>query len=321
MATAIEEVIRRLPMVAAVMGEEWLLQNREWAEGFIIGPRLAWYGQLEGDLAALGAQVALEKLISGYRAPLRDKAQIQKTIFEVHGAALLAAAAARVELHVPRGDGSGKNFDLRAEIRGHPVNAECKTRKDEFPFNLPPEPAGPAGITSHAGVRETMDPHDAAELGIKPKPGTPGLHHIETPESTVIRQLLLDGLSQLPDSGYNLILFGDIEGHRDNLEDALLGTEVTRFRRNPETRQVIAVSARAPTGAFSAGPAGEPFRLLGGVLWIRLWRDGDVLGRAYMPCPNPNARPPLPRDVIEAIVAVMNEWARPQEAREPETEG
>ncbi len=307
---AIEEVIRQLPMVAAVMGEEWLLQNREWAEGFIIGPRLAWYGQLDGDLVALGGHVALEKLISCYRASLRDKAQIQKTIFEVHGAALLAAAATRVELHVPRGDGSGKNFDVRAEIRGRPVNAECKTRKDEFPFNVPPDLEGPRGVTYHAAVRATMDPHDAAALGMQTGQRDPGFHYINTPESTVIRQLLLEGLQQLPHSGCNLLLFGHIEGDRYCLEEALLGSEFLGARRDRETGRCDFIPDRAPTGAFSTGPAGDPFQSLSGVLWIRLWPHVGILGRSYRLYENPRASLALPGQVVDAIKGLIEECAQ-----------
>ncbi len=164
----LEEMLDQLPRLVAAMGEAWLRRNRAWVEPFIV-QRLPWYQQLERDLTTLEAHVGPQKLIKCYRDSLRDKPQIQKSIFEIHGAALLATAATNVRLHVPRGNGSRKNFDLWAEIREHPINAESKTRKDEFPFNLSPESEEPAGS------RETIDPHDAADLGIEAMPRTPGL--------------------------------------------------------------------------------------------------------------------------------------------------
>ncbi|MCZ7625043.1 MAG: hypothetical protein C3F12_10765 [Candidatus Methylomirabilota bacterium] len=306
----IEEIMRHLPTLAAVMGEAWLRSRRGWAETFIV-LRLPWYEQLEKDLAILEAHVGLQKLIACYRASLHDMRQVQKTIYEVHGAALLANGATQVGLHVPLHPGTKSNFDVWAEVRGHPVNAESKTRKDEFPFKLPSESEDSIGITSYMGSRATLDPHDAVDLGLNFKPATADPPDMDTPESTVIRQLLLDGLSQLPDEGCNVIIFGHIEGHRIDFEEALWGTELVRYRSGQETRKPTRIRIRAPTGAFCPGEAGVPFQSLSGVLWVSMCRDGDVLERAYKLYVNPNARPPLPGDVIEALDYGMRQWATP----------
>ena len=135
----LEEIINHLPNVSALTGLEWLHRKRDWAEEFI-GDRLPWYEQLENDITVLKGHLNIQKLASCYRDGLRNQFQIQKTIFEIHGAALLTSAATQIDLHVPRGDGSGRNFDIWARVGGYPVNGEFKTRKDQFPFNVPPEP-------------------------------------------------------------------------------------------------------------------------------------------------------------------------------------
>lgn len=130
------ELKRYLPNVTNVLGESWLCANRRWAQQFIAA-RIKWYEQTEADLALLNTRVDSARLIACYRTLLRDRPQIQKGIYEIHGAAFLSAEATRVSLHVPRGDSSRRNFDICVEIQGHTVNADSKTRKDEFPFNLP----------------------------------------------------------------------------------------------------------------------------------------------------------------------------------------
>ncbi len=310
----IDTIVKQLPQLAAVMDKTWLHRHRHWAEDFI-GPRLPWYRQLESDLASLQPKVSRQKLIACYQKSLRNEPEIQKTIYEIHGAAFLAKVATGVRLHVPRKGDTGPNFDIQAEIQGCSVNAECKTRKDEFPFNVPPDSEDPRGVTHHAAVRATMDPHDAAELAMQTGPTAPGLHYIDTPASTVIRQILLEGLGQLPERGCNLVIFGHIEGFRHDLEDALWGTPFVGGRRNPETGKSTFVQDRAPTGAFSPGPAGQPFQSLSGVLWVCLWRGVGVLGRAYKLYTNPNARVPLPTDVIEAIDALTEQWATPTQTQ------
>ena len=305
----IQELIQRLPKFASVLGELWIHQNKVWVDTFI-NPRLPWYDQLEKDLGCLESRVGMQKLNSCYRNTLRNQPQTQKTIYEIHGAAFLAATAAQVDLHVPRGDGSGKNFDVWAEIGGQYINADCKTRKDEFPFNLPKESSdSEKGVSSHWGLRETMDPHDAAEMGIQAERRSSDFHHIETPESTVIRQILLDGLSQLPESGCNMIIFGHIEGDRRNLENALYGTEIFGIKKDLQARKFTVEPIRALTGAFAHGQAGEPFSSLSGVLWVRLFKSfKSPLFRAYKLYLNPYANTPLSKDFQKAIEMIAKAW-------------
>src|SRR5713101_3173651 len=114
---AIEWIMDQLSKPTDIMGVKWLHENQRWAELFIMRRR-PWYEQLERDLTTLlGAKVTPNKLISCYRDMLRDKPQILSTIFEIHGASLLATAATQVVLHVPRGNGSEENFDVQAKIR------------------------------------------------------------------------------------------------------------------------------------------------------------------------------------------------------------
>ena len=299
-----------MPSFAAVIGEEWLYRNHDWVEEFM-SCRFPWFEQLDKDIGILSGCLNIEKLISCYRGFLRNQSQIQKIIFEIHGAALLASAATQIDLHIPRGDGSGRNFDIWAKIGGFPVNAESKTRKDQFPFNLP-----------SGGFRDMMDPHDAADLGIERRNPVDGFPYITTPESTVIRQILLDGLGQLPATGYNLIIFGHIEGDRRNLEDALYGTEFIEQRIDRENKKVTFSCKWAPTGAFDKGSPGDLFRSANGVLWIRLMPlapDSDVLGRAYKLYLNPCSTP-LPNEVTELLNTVIKQWTTVKEESEESNE-
>ena len=303
----IEEIIGRFPNLGSVVDETWMRREAVPVEA-LINPRLPWFDQLEKDLSLLETRVGHQKLIACYRAPLRDRPQIQKAIFEIHGAALLASIATEVALHVPRLGGSAKNFDVGVEILGSKINVEAKTRKDEFPFNFPGKSRGAAGTMEHFGVRATVDPHDAAELGIATTQQHPGGDFVPTPESTVIRQILQDGLSQLPEQGCKLILFGHIDGDRNNLERALFGEEIMHLYRNHGTGEVKSKWDLTPTGAFGGGQEGDPFRSLSGVLWIRLWKHGSEIGHAYKLYPNPNALSPFASKLTEAIETQMKQW-------------
>ena len=302
----VSKLKKHLPNVMNVLGDTWLDKQNGWIRKFI-SSRIKWYEQTEADLALLRIRIDLKRLIFCYRTLLRDRPNIQKGMYEIHGAALLSAIADQVDLHVPRGDGSHRNFDVRVEIAGCAVNADSKTRKDEFPFNLPKK-TGSSKVATHTGVRATIDPHDATDLGLGVKQPE-DLHYIDTPESTVIRQLLVDGLAQLPQSGCNLIIFGHIEGQRLSLEDALFGAEFLGIRKNLETRKVITEWVRSPTGAFGRGPEGDPFRTLSGVLWVRLFKSFDSdLFRAYKFYVNPHAVVCVPDNVKTAIEKIAKEW-------------
>lgn len=304
----VSEIKTNLPHVADVLGEIWIKAQYRWLLRFIAS-RIKWYAQAEADLQLLCTRINPARVRSCYRALLRDRRQVQKCIYEIHGAAFLSTIATRVELHVPRGDNSGRNFDVRVEIEGHTVNADSKTRKDEFPFNLSKRKSSSKGHID-AGVRATIDPHDAMELGLGVKRPS-DFNYINTPESTVIRQTLLDGLTQLPQPGCNLIIFGHIEGQQRNVEDALFGAAILKLRKNLKTRQIDPEWVRSPTGAFGRGPEGEAFRGLSGVLWVRLFKTFDSdLFRDYKLYLNPHANVCIPGDVQRAIEKSAKEWVR-----------
>ena len=238
------------------------------------------------------------------QSPLLNRSEIQKVMFEVHGTALLAASASNIDLHVLRGDGTNRNFDVLATIEGTAVCADAKTRKDEFPFNLPE--AEEAGI--HGGSRATMDRHDAADIGATKQQVNNGPNHNPNPESTVIRQILGSALAQLPEYGCNMVLFGQIEGDHENLVDALFGTLYVEAGLDGNTAQYFTRERRMQNGAFTAPDSAELFGALTAVLWFRLWRDGDRIKGCYRGHANPKAQVPLPDNVRERLDEVIKAW-------------
>lgn len=316
----IEELITHLPNFSAVIGERWLCQKCDWGEDFI-SDCLPWYEQLENDIGILKGHLNIQKIASCYRASLRDQSQTEEAIFEIHGAAFFSSVATEIDLHVPRGDGSGSNFDIWAKVKGYSINAECKTRTDQPLLKFPAEPDPESGLPVYVADRETMDPHDANDLGIELARPVDVLHHIAIPESTVIRQILLEGLGQLPSTGYNLFIFGHRRGDRRNLERALYGTEFAQRQMDPKTKRVTFPLKLAPTGAFDRGPAGEPFKGLNGVLWVRLmplWLGDNSIGRAYKLYLNPCSTP-LPNEVTESLNVVIDHWTTMKEEKSEES--
>jgi hypothetical protein len=306
----LEEITKQIPTVTTVIGETWLNQNRNWAEGYI-SSRLSFYKQLEADLTIITQKAIGRRSIMSYRDPLHDKPNIFKAIYEIHGAALLAAAASKIELHVPQGDSGGKNFDIRADIAACSVNAECKTRTDNFPFNFPKTQEGPGEVPGHFASRATVDPHDATELGLGSRENNPPDYHYDPiPESTRVRQILIEGISQLPDSGCNLILLGQIAGDREDVERALYGAEVCDFITNLETKETTSEWRRIPTGAFGRGKEGEAFHSLSGVLWFRLSEFNNSFGRFYEFYQNPNATMLIPLEVSERLQCVISQMKK-----------
>lgn len=296
----VDEIILAFPLLTSVLGEKWLRQNL-WYEEFI-SLRLEWYEQLERNLRSLVFRVGLQSLRKCYGSMLRDQKSIWTTLYEINGVSLVGEASTSLEIHVPRGDSSGRNFDAKACINGTELNMECKTRKDDFPFNMPTILVGSERIPIHSGSRSTLDPHDAAELGL-------GFDYPEndpsfktTPASTEVRQIMSEGLAQLPASGCNLILFGEL-GFSTNRDEALFGSELFHFQRDVATREYPAYCTRTPTGAFCYGPPGEPFRQLSGLLWFKLFSAFGY--KLYL---NPNAISPLPDEVVTALGDVIRQW-------------
>jgi hypothetical protein len=300
----IDQITAQLPTVVRVLGDAWL-RGEAWMVDFI-DQRLPWYGRLETDLARLvAAGIPEARLISSYRHSLRTRPEIQKCIYEVHAAALLSECASSVELHAPKGDGSNRNFDIAVEIESTDIAVEVKTRKDEFPFNIPVNDEG-----VHGGSRATMDQHDAASLGF-PSGGPPESTHRATPESTVVKQILQEALAQLPAGRCSIVVVGQIEGDIHNLEEALFGTEYVEMARRSDTGEHVTRWLRAPNGAFNS--SGDEFNGIGGVIWIRLWRDGEQLNAAYRGYRNDRACSPLPDAVRLRLDAILRSRAQPGE--------
>ena len=298
----VDEIILAFPLLTSVVREKWLHQNL-WYEDFI-SLRLEWYEQLERNLRSLVPKVGLQSLRKCYGSMLRDQKSIWTTLYEINGVSLMGEASTSLEIHVPRGDLSGRNFDAKACINGTELNMECKTRRDDFPFNMPTILEGPERIPIHSGSRSTLDPHDAAELGL-------GFDYPEndpsfktTPASTEVRQIMSEGLAQLPASGCNLILFGEL-GVSTNPDEALFGSELFHLQRDVATREYLAYCTRTPTGAFCYGPSGEPFRQPSGLLWFKLF---GAFGSEYKLYLNPNATSPIPDDVVTALGGIIGQW-------------
>lgn len=200
-------------------------------------------------------------------------------------------------------------------IRGLPVNVECKTRTDDFPFGGQPNDEG-----IYAGTRATIDPNVAEDAGLRFNSQGVEPPHTDMPESTVIQERLLKGLAQLPDAGCNLIVWGEIEGRRENMEGALYGTEMIRSSPNQADPTVPFVPYRLPTGAFSPGDAGVHFRTLSGVLWVQLRRNGDFIQKNYRLYRNPNTIVQLPENLIQYPAQLLQDREPPQDRSRSESD-
>lgn len=301
-----DDLNRELPVLSAVLGRAPERADCAWMLEFIEA-RMPWYKLLAQDFSALvSAGIPMAKLVTCYRSPLLNRPEIQKVMFEVHAAALLAAAASSTDLHVPRGDGTNRNFDVLARIEGTAINADAKTRKDEFPFNLPEMDGEEAGI--HGGSRATMDRHDAADIGGTNVLANNGSNHNPNPESTVIRQVIASALAQLPELGCNMVLLGQIEGDHENLVDALFGTVYVETGLDTNSGKYFTRERRMKNGAFTAPDSADSFAALTAVLWFRLWRDGDCVKGCYRGHANPDARVPLPDNVREKLDRIFKAW-------------
>jgi hypothetical protein len=113
-----EALVARFPTLTTVLREPSLRCSRQ----FIVS-EWVWCELLEGDLSVLEPQTGLNKLIMCYYKDLRQKTkaasraienddgaafarasgELRQTIFEIHGAALLARAGSNLNLHIPRG--------------------------------------------------------------------------------------------------------------------------------------------------------------------------------------------------------------------------
>lgn len=299
-----------LPILTEVWGARWLQRNREWLDP-LIQSHLPWFSQLESDLQGLETYVGLSEIVRCYRSALRNRPQIQEAIYEVHGCHLMACVAGNIRLHVPLDNEQRGNFDFQVNVLGECLSGDVKTRKDDFPFNLPPTQVE-NGMKIFSGSRGGLDPHDADRLGISMKPKTGDTTHVDIPESTVIKQLLEEALGQLPLSGKTLVIIGQIMGDEYDLEDALGGTLTTGIRKDTQTGEIIMEDFRRPTGIFCGLPEYEQFNRLGGVLWTKLSSPIGQFERDYRLYPNSFAQEPIPEAISDSIVEKFREWRTPQ---------
>ena len=156
------------------------------------------------------------------------------------------------------------------------MQAESKTRQDVFPFNT--EAIGIAhGVAFHQAQRPVVDPHEYADHA--------HADYSSTPESTAIRQKFTEALTQLPTSGCNIIAWGQIEGWRCDMEDALVGPARKRTHY------------------------GDALANLSAVLWIELRSLlGRPLTRDYELLENEGASTPLSPDARDALLTTIRQW-------------
>jgi hypothetical protein len=294
MITTPEELMRRFPVLTEVVGRSWLpaIAARFKAQR---GPRPEWYEQTDRDLQLLRTKVSMHELLACYKTMLRNHDRFLDAVYEIHGAALLASVADHVELHVSPAANSRRDFDVRAEIAGVVINADCKTRLDSFPVR--PDFKDPEG--SYSGSRAALDPYDADAMGLSRDTGSSGGRHISIPESTVIRQLIEKALAQLPDDGINVVLFGQIRGDRQHLERALFrGAPIADFIVNNLTREVVGTENRGVgTTVFSD----SRFVRLSAVVWMHIDTLPSPIGLHYKFYANPSAATPITPAAAQAI--------------------
>lgn len=87
---------------------------------------------LETSLNELSAKVPSNKVMSAYRADLRDGHGFRGAVYEIVCCAKLSTLGDRCDLHVPSGNGK-KNFDIRVIGSRVNFNADVKQRKPNWP--------------------------------------------------------------------------------------------------------------------------------------------------------------------------------------------
>lgn len=306
-----QSLVERFPLITHLLGRNWLGNHPDWpSSGKPFQWWSPWLGQLEEDLAILSQKFTFNEVNRQYKTLLRDHSKLMQSVYEIHGAALLCPVSSDLMVHVARHPDSNTNFDYKAKVHGVIVNVETKTRDDNFliPRNRIINDDG-----EYAGYfveRETIDPHDAPALNARAGQKAPGSQYQATPESTVLRQVLLEALSQLPEDGVNIVFLAHLQGERKDLERALFGTEFCRLTRDHSNKTYTPEWRLSPTGAFRPDEKGEPFRRLSAVLWFRLSSLGGPVARAYNLYPNPYASSLMPASVQDALQRSINHLAR-----------
>jgi hypothetical protein len=254
-----DETLPKTSLLAQIMGAEWMRQESRGVSAAGDLPHPVWYEQADMDLKAVADKVPLRELASCYRPIFRDRSDFVDAVYAVHGVALLAEVGQRVDLRVPRGPNEQVSYDVRVEIDGVPVQAAFTARRDE--------------------PRRERSPV------------------IE--ESTVVRQLLESALTELPDAGVNVVLFGQIEGSRGHLEQILFkrGSGAGFLTSRVTTKLLGSRWRHAETTVFGDAR----FARLSGVLWMRLLHLGGPLRPYYHLYVNPNAAVPMPPALIATL--------------------
>jgi hypothetical protein len=299
-ATSSETTDKSLPKVsllAQIMGAEWMRQESRRVSGAWDMPHPVWYQQAEMDLTALAGKVPIPKLASCFGSMPRDRSGFIDAVYTMHGAAFLARIGQHVDLQVLRGPNEQASYSVRVEIDGVSVQADFKARRDEF--RIEPHRKEPEGRDS--GSYASFDPDDRAALGLTQGMPPDGMKHPATRESTAVRQLLESALTELPDTGVNIVVLAQIDGIRAYLERALFKrVSVAEFLSNRVAKKLLGTRWRqVGTPAFRDAR----FARLGGVLWIRLLHLGGPLRPDYRLYVNPNAAVPMPR----ALIATLNQ--------------
>ncbi len=297
--------LSNLPMYQRLVGPSWLA-NYPTSPGGQTAQRPCHYVQLEADLCLLRNLVGEERLIECYRDKLRcvDPCQVLQAMHEIHGVTLLGQAASKLTLHVLRGDGSKHNFDAQAVIEGCEVNADVKTRRDEFPFtSQATDEVEDTGVPIH--WRPTVDEHETEDYGLRSSPNTePPVSR--TPENKNIRDLLLGAVKrQLPVNGINVVLLGHTHGDRQDLEFALEGAPVLRTRRGHDPKIRLSQWGHLSTGAFTGSEESSEFRAVSAVLWFRLMEWDGQLFRGYKLYVHEAANDVMPGVVVESLRRVL----------------
>jgi hypothetical protein len=235
-AYTVADVLESLPNVSRVVG---LPERNDGFVEIVKGKKDEFWHQLEQDITAVLILVPLDTLRSCYAKSLMNEPEVGGVFYEVHGAALLLrAGATALDLHVPRAPGEKPNFDIRAWFGTVAINSDSKVRSDNFLFRQADDSSPVPGVPTFSATSETIDRHDAEKLGIAGPRKTPikGARHRDTPESTSVRQILAATLAkQLPPSGINLVLLGQVGGDETSIEDALLGQDRLTFRQEQGT--------------------------------------------------------------------------------------
>ncbi len=283
---------RRFPTLTEILGKQNITEvfHELIQSGKDAGPL---FHQAESDLHYLNRRLHVQTLRHAYKHQLQDKSQFIQTVYEIYTAALLACVSDDIKLHVP---GKGrKNCDFFIKVRGCEIYGDVKTRHDQLPFNTSPK-RDASGETLYMASRATVDPHIAE--------GTPhrALDNV-IPESTELRQRIVQALEQLPDAHPNLVVLGLVdkfaafETTQQILEAVILGDCRDRFFHDRFGRSQH-IAEKLGNGVFDDPVYGDQIT---SIAWVCLKRSRQGLIRRSGIFFNSNAKHNLPEDVTKAL--------------------